>query len=502
MSSTNGRTAPTWRGKINGGSLVSQAAPSFCTALTLPGIFRDVHLIAFSAACRINDFFILGDLDATYTQGLLNVTVDIESDHDGVVTIILSERNGQMIQQTDQKFKANATRVTIALHVDNPKKWTAEHPNLYDVEIILASEGRSARLKHATGFRKVELENGLMTVNGREIRLRGVNRHDHHPQFGRAVPLDFIRRDLLLMKQHNINAIRCAHYPSHPGLYALADEIGLWVMDEADLECHGFAEVVADNTAEWDGSEASYRHWVDTISQKARKYLSDNPSWKDAYVDRATRMVHRDKNHPSIIIWSLGNESFCGQNHVAMYQACKQLDPSRLVHYEGDTDMGTTDIYSYMYAPVDVLVKRVADRGNVNGRPRLPTILCEYAHAMGNGPGLLEDYEDAFRSVRHLQGGFVWEWANHGLLTKSADGKSFYGYGGDFGEELHDGTFAMDGLCNSEHEPTPGLIELKKAFQPVGLGIVNRELTVQNRYDFISLGHLEAYYTLEEFNER
>ncbi|OAP65743.1 hypothetical protein AYL99_01715 [Fonsecaea erecta] len=471
----------------------------------LSGIFRDVHLIAFPATCRIDDFFVRGDLDSTYEHGFLRVTVDVHSPKGGLVAVVLREktsRGGKTIASGEVGFGTNTTKVDLEIYVDNPSKWTAETPYLYEVEITLTDGSNLDRVEHSTGFRSVELKNGLLTVNGKALRLRGVNRHDHHPRLGRAVPLEFVRHDLVLMKRHNINAVRCSHYPSHPGLFELADEIGLWVMDEADLECHGFSEVVATNTADWDGGEASYERWIGTVSKEARKYLSDNPSWKDAYVDRAVQMVQRDKNHPSVIIWSLGNEAFCGKNHVAMYEACKRLDPSRLVHYEGDTDMGTTDIYAYMYTAVDALVERASRRGvAVDGTFTKPVILCEYAHAMGNGPGLLEDYEEVFRTHPRIQGGFIWEWANHGLYQVHPDGKAFHAHGGDFGQKIHDGTFVMDGLCNSEHEPTPGLTELKKAYQPISIDLVDRNLIVSNAYNFIHLEHLEVTFKVEAFGE-
>lgn len=473
--------------------------------LTDSGIFRDVHLIAFHRTCRIDDFFIQGDLDSQYEHGILRTTVDVHTSAAGHVEMLLRERSGHenIVGRSEVKFKNGTTKVNIDMHVDDPKKWTAETPYLYNVEITLFQDDLHDRVSSTTGFRKVEIKHGLLTVNGKPIRFRGVNRHDHHPQHGRAVPLEYIREDLLLMKQHNINALRCAHYPSHPGLYALADELGFWVMDEADLECHGFAEVVADDCAEWDGSDAVYRQLVDTVSPAARKYLSDNPSWKEAYVDRAAQMIGRDKNHPSIIIWSLGNEAFCGQNHVAMYQACKSLDPSRPVHYEGDTDMGTTDMYSYMYADVEALTKRAAERDfGADGTFTKPIILCEYAHAMGNGPGLLEDYEELFRTQKRIQGGFVWEWANHGLYKTRSDGEKILAYGGDFGEKLHDGKFVMDGLCNSEHKPTPGLLEVKKAFQPVSIGLQGRDLVIENKFDFSGLDHLVASFKVEAFADR
>jgi beta-galactosidase len=204
------------------------------------------------------------------------------------------------------------------------------------------------------GFRSVGLKDGHLTVNGKPILLRGVNRHDHHPLLGRAVPISFIKQDLLLMKRHNINALRCSHYPSHPKLYDLCDELGLWVMDEADLECHGFYDAVARplNIPE----EMDYEKRKLLTFPQAAKFTSDNEEWKEAYLDRMTQVIQRDKNHPSIIIWSLGNESFYGRNHKAMYDYAKSVDPGRLVHYEGDARALSADMFSYMYASVERLI--------------------------------------------------------------------------------------------------------------------------------------------------
>lgn len=465
------------------------------------GIYRDVFLLAFPGNCRIDDFFIRADLDSTYRHGVLRTTVDVHCPEGADIALVLREkpeRGGGVVGRTEARVGGG--KVDFDLDVADPVKWTAESPYLYEFEITLTHERHSDTVRHATGFRTVELKHGLIMVNGKPLRIRGVNRHDHHPRLGRALPLEYVRRDLMLMKTHNINAVRCSHYPSLPGLYTLADELGLWVMDEADLECHGFSDVVTRGTGGFDGD---YDTWIQTASPLAAKYLSDNPSWKAAYVDRAVQMVQRDKNHPSVIIWSLGNESFCGQNHVAMYEACKRMDPGRLVHYEGDLDMGTTDMYSYMYPAVEALIQRATTRDVApDGTFTKPVILCEYAHAMGNGPGLLEDYEEAFRAYKRLQGGFIWEWSNHGLYKEDPDGKTYYAYGGDFGEELHDGTFVMDGLCNSQHEPTPGLLELTKVYQPVLMSIVDQILVVENTYDFIGLEHLDATFKLEEFGQR
>ena len=359
--------------------------------------------------------------------------------------------------------------------ISNPLKWTAEHPNLYRLRITLTAKGQILQVvNQPIGFRTVELKEGLIQVNGRPILLRGVNRHDHHPHHGRAVPVDFIKRDLVLMKMHNINAVRCSHYPNHPALVSFANEIGLYVMDEADLECHGMG--------------------VDL-----EHLPSDDPAWKMAYLDRIQQVVHRDKNNPSVIMWSLGNESFFGQNHVAMYKWAKNHDPTRLVHYEGDHEYRASDICSSMYNGISDLVNLATRDGDHYEKPIL---LQEYGHAMGNGPGALKEYQETFYKYRRLQGGFIWEWANHGLSKKLDDGSggSFYAYGGDFGDEPNDGNFVMDGLCTSEHQPGPGLVELKKVYQPVTIRREGNILLLENRYDFVSLEDLLYAYEITRFS--
>ncbi|GAB1310662.1 Beta-galactosidase (Lactase) [Madurella fahalii] len=468
----------------------------------LSGIYRDVHLIALPSQTRIEDWFLRADLDSDYRDATLLATLNIVTSSKATIDVTIRElpkNGGNMILSAHQEI-GKGGEIHLDIPVKNPKKWTAETPYLYSVEISITSSVQSQTVSQNMGFRKVEVKNGLICVNGRPIKLRGVNRHDHHPLFGRAVPLDFIRQDLLLMKTHNINALRCSHYPSHPKLFDIADELGLWVMDEADLECHGFYDAVARplNIPE----EMDYEERKKLAFGPAAKYTSDNPSWKAAYVDRMEQMVQRDKNHPSIIIWSLGNEAFYGQNHKAMYEYAKKADPERPVHYEGDAHAESADMYSYMYPSVDRLIKLTKTEGvESDGSFQKPIVLCEYAHAMGNGPGWLEDYEEAFRTYPRLQGGFIWEWANHGLWKEDPDGKSYYAYGGDFGDVPNDGTFVMDGLLYSTHKPTPGLVEFKKVIQPLKLAVDGDSLVITNLYNFVSLKHLAASYTLEEFSE-
>ncbi|KAJ5153551.1 uncharacterized protein N7482_010029 [Penicillium canariense] len=473
----------------------------------LSGIFRDVTLIAFSAQDRLNDWFIRTDLDSEYKDATLLATIDYQASEASTIVLNLIESvegNRHVVASTECKVVPAISTVELSLPIANPKKWTAEGPYLYEVQMLLTNSGskKTHKATQRIGFRKVERKGGLITVNGKAIRLRGVNRHDHHPLLGRAVPIDFMRKDLLLMKGHNINALRCSHYPPDPRLLDMADELGFWVIDEADLECHGFYDAVArpmdmDETLEYEERKAM-------IFPKCGVHTSDNPIWRAAYVDRVHSLMQRDKNHTSIIIWSMGNEAFFGTCHRSMAEYARRFDSTRLIHYEGDVHAETTDMFSYMYPEISRLRSLAATEGIMdNGEFNKPIILCEYAHAMGNGPGLLPDYEKCFDEIPRLQGGFIWEWANHGLYIGGNNQKEgLYAYGGDFDDYPNDGTFVMDGLLNSAHQPLPGLLELKRAFEPVKLEVRKEILAVKNRYDFLDLSHLRASYKLETFDKQ
>ncbi|KAJ2903648.1 hypothetical protein MKZ38_009591 [Zalerion maritima] len=426
----------------------------------LSGIFRDVYIHSFPKV-SIQDFFVQTLLDDDYKDATLKVDVDLNGRSE--VALRLLDAAGNEIVATSKSIDKKGT---FEARIVDPLKWTAETPNLYT--LVLGID--SCHLAHNVGFRRTELISGVWCVNGNPVKFRGANRHEHHPETGRTVPLDFAKRDFLIMKSHNINAIRTSHYIDDPRLYAICDELGLWVMDEADLECHGFFEC------------------GEPEPRKPEKFTSDNPEWKEQYVDRAKQMVHRDKNHPSIIMWSLGNEAFYGSNHQAMYDYIKSVDQTRLVHYEQDFDAQTVDIHSRMYASVDWITKFAEEKDW-----KKPLVLCEYIHAMGNGPGGALEYIETFYKYPRLMGGFVWEWANHGIRTHNTDGEEYMAYGGDFGEEVHDGNFVMDGLLFSNHTPAPGLIEYKKLIEPVQtLRLDGKNVTLINRYDFIGIEHLKC----------
>ncbi|MFF5472110.1 glycoside hydrolase family 2 TIM barrel-domain containing protein [Streptomyces achromogenes] len=413
----------------------------------LPGIFRDVTLLHRPAGC-VADFFVHASYDHTTGTGTLRVD-------SGVAGRVTVPELGIDV--------ATGEPVTVPV-----EPWSAETPRRY--EGVLATEGERVPLR--VGFRTVELSDGLIKVNGTAVLFKGVNRHEWHPERGRALDLATMREDVLLMKRHNINAVRTSHYPPHPAFLDLCDEFGLWVIDECDLETHGFTE----------------QGWRDNPV--------DDDRWTPALLDRAARMVERDKNHPSVVMWSLGNEAGTGRGLTAMARWIRDRDPSRLLHYEGDATCRDTDVYSRMYAS-HAEVERIG-RG-LDGGPRrrreLPLVLCEYAHAMGNGPGGLADYQRLFRTYDRLQGGFVWEWIDHGIAHPALG----YAYGGDFGEELHDGNFVCDGLLFPDRRPSPGLIEYKKVIEPVTLTGDGTAGTVRvtNGYDFADLSALAFSWSYE-----
>lgn len=417
------------------------------------GIFRDAYLHAFPKK-HIRDFHVQTLLDTEYRDAELRVKVDVEGE--GEVALRLLDHAWHAVADVS-KGSSNCT-TSFSIAISNPKQWSAETPYLY--KLILSYGGRF--IVQNVGFRRVEIKGGIYLVNGKRIVFRGVNRHEHHPENGRAVPYEFMKQDLLLMKRHNINAIRTCHQPSDPRMYALADELGFWVMDEADLECHGFATIDEAALSPADRAKSFEERKAMVYGHSAR-FTSDNPEWRDQYVDRAIQVVMRDKNHPCVVMWSLGNEAFYGCNFQSMYDEIKGIDQTRPIHYEGDFEAQTVDLFSQMYPNVDDII-RFAKEPNFTK----PLVLCEYVHAMGNGPGNIREYIDAFYEYPRLQGGWVWEWANHGLKKKDAKtDEEFYAYGGDFGEELHDGNFILDGLLLSDHTPTPGLVEYKTAVQPV-----------------------------------
>ncbi|GAA0672649.1 glycoside hydrolase family 2 TIM barrel-domain containing protein [Kitasatospora atroaurantiaca] len=432
----------------------------------LSGIFRSVSV----AARGIEDFFVHAGYDHESGRGTLAVDVT----GPGQVSLTVPELG---ITGADP----------AGPHViDGVRPWSDENPRLYQGELV-AETGERIPLR--IGFRTVAVVDGVLTVNGRPISLRGVNRHEWHPLTGRTLTGDTMLADVLLMKRHNVNAVRTSHYPPDHRFLDLCDEHGLWVFCEGDLETHGF------EPGGW------------------HRNPSDDPAWREAYLDRAVRLVERDKNHPSVIVWSLGNESGTGANLAAAAAWIRQRDDSRLIHYEGDwASCSYVDLYSRMYIGVDELAAvgrgqeaPTADPADDARRRSLPAVLCEYGHAMGNGPGGLSDYQQVIEAHRRLAGGFIWEWIDHGILRHAGqdDHRSFYAYGGDFGEEVHDGNFVADGLLFPDRTPSPGLVEYKKVIEPVRIRIdpAACRITVLNLHHVRHSGYLDFRWTVEDGGE-
>jgi beta-galactosidase len=426
----------------------------------LSGIFRDVTLLSRPAG-GIEDFTVTAAYDHLTRQGSLRIDTGTPG-RIVVPELGIDAPTGQDVQ------------------LEQVEPWSAERPRLYRGTLSTGSES----VPVAIGFRTVAIADGVLTVNGRRVLFRGVNRHEFDPVSGRTVDEDLMRRDIELMKQHNINAVRTSHYPPHPRFLELCDEYGLWVIDECDFESHEF-----------------FPDWGEPIPGNP----TDDPRWEDALVGRMARMVSRDRNRPSVIIWSLGNECGPGRNLGAMAAYARRHDPSRVLHYERDWSCEYVDLYSRMYAThaeVESIGRRAEqplDDPALDARRRaMPFILCEYAHAMGNGPGGLTEYQQLFETYPRCQGGFVWEWIDQALAASTPDGVPYFAYGGDFGEELHDGNFVADGLVFPDRTPSPGLAELKKVVAPIRLTVQARQLVVENRYDVIDTGHLRFHWSVEE----
>jgi beta-galactosidase len=333
--------------------------------MLMPNSFRDVSLVGFPKESRIENVFAQTLLDSSYIDAELKLKIGAIGS--GSITVKLLDAQKQTVASSSEDVK-NSADTEFSISVKNPLKWTAESPNLYQLVVSLNGQHVTQRI----GFRQVEMKDGLIKVNGKRVVFRGVNRHEHHPTFGRAVPYEFMKADLLTMKRHNINAIRTSHQLNDPRLYDLADEMGFWVIDEADLECHGF-ESIADAALSKQEREMPFRERQLLTREKAAEWTTNNPDWTHAYVDRADALVKRDQLHPSVIIWSLGNEAFFGRNFVAMYEHIKAYDNSRPIHYEADIYADTMDIYSRMYPSVEEIIQFAEDKDK-----KKPLVLCEF----------------------------------------------------------------------------------------------------------------------------
>ena len=452
----------------------------------LSGIERDVYLFA-TPKIRINDFFVKAGLDSEYNGGKLDLNAQCrnlyEKAADGY-NLIVNLYDAETNQKIFSKSMAlniqpcGDANIHFASDITNVKHWSAENPHLYSLTIQLTD--KENKLVQATscrvGFRSVEIKNGQLLVNGKAILFKGVNRHEHDPVTGHVIPVESMKKDIQLMKQFNLNAVRTSHYPNDPIWYKLCDQYGIYVIDEANIESHGYG-------------------------YKPDQTLGNNPDYLDAHLYRISNMVERDKNHPSVILWSMGNEAGTGSNFLAAYQWIKQRDDTRPVHYERaekDTDIRErhTDVITDMYASV-AHIQRYLDSD-----PDRPFFWCEYAHSMGNSTGNLQDLWDFVESQPQHQGGFIWDWVDQGILTKNAKGRDIWGYGGDFEPEgtYTDLNFCCNGLVAPDRSLHPAIWEVKKVYQYIKIRPVDIEsyqFEIKNMYDFTSLKNFKILWEIQ-----
>ncbi len=457
----------------------------------LSGIHRDVYLMA-TPKLHIRDYFVMTDLDETYADGTFWLRInlqnfDVERSKKGSLDVILKDPDdNEVFFETIPINQSLNFHQEIVLNIQrgirDPLLWSAEHPNLYTLLLKLTDETNqiSEVISSRVGFRKVEIRDAQLLVNGVAIDLKGTNRHELDPDHGRVVSRDLMIRDIMLMKQHNINAVRTSHYPNQPAWYDLCDQYGIYLWDEANIESHELRE---------------------------KSVLAKDPAWEKAFLDRGRRMVERDKNHPSVIVWSLGNETGLGPNHYAMEAMIREMDPSRPIHYDDHENRWggkepvpcQFDIISDMYSSPETMIyfhENYPDR---------PIILCEYVHAMGNSVGGLKDYWDVIYSYPHMQGGFVWDWVDQGLTKYTADGEKYWAYGGDFGDEPNSGSFCLNGLVYPDRKPSPALREIQKIYQYVGfepVDLENGKIRLINRYNFTNLAYFNAEWEIVSEGEQ
>lgn len=468
----------------------------------LGGLFRDVYLYAQDHA-YLEDVFVQPHLGDDNTSGQLSAEVKLNFTHQPAETYhvvgTLFDPAGKKIKTLsashpiDDQYGRHRNLTTLTADLKKVLPWSAESPSLYTLVVSLhrdngRGKAQAKAVEHTScriGFRRVEVRDRQLLINGQAVMIRGVNRHEHDDVTGKVISAESMIRDIRLMKQNNFNAVRNAHYPNDPRWYDLCDEYGLYLIDEANVEAH-----------------ANYH----TICR--------DPRWQQAFVDRAMNMVKRTKNHASVILWSLGNESGYGENHDAMATWIRGYDPTRPLHYEGAVREGwmqskdavepigrhATDIVCPMYPEVKDMI--AWSKRNLDDRPYIP---CEYQHAMGNSNGCLNEYWDAFEKYDGLQGGFIWEWVDHGLKQKNEAGQDYWAYGGDFGEKIHDAEFVCDGLVAPDRTPHPALTECHKLMQPIGFAASNLrrgKLKITNKQYFTDLSWLDFRWFIEVDGKR
>ncbi len=435
----------------------------------LSGIERDVYLYA-APKTRIGDFFFKPGLDDNFNNANFSVKVELENTLSKSPKVKVEAKiidgNKEIFSSTSDVNLSDSKTTTITGSVKSPRKWSAEIPNLYTLVITLKDKKGKVIESTSTkiGFRRVEIKGGQLLVNGEAVLLKGVDRHEHDEITGHVISKESMILDIKLMKENNINAVRTSHYPNDSRWYELCDQYGIYVVDEANIESHGMGY----------GPES----------------LAKDTVWMDAHIERTKRMVERDKNHPSVIIWSLGNEAGDGPNFVATYEWIHAHDTTRPVQYERAGTSDHTDIVCPMYAPIDHMV------GYGRGIQRRPYIQCEYAHAMGNSVGNLQEYWDVIEKYENLQGGFIWDWVDQGIVKYDDNGKKYWAFGGDYGPEgtPSDGNFCMNGLVNPDRTLHPSIFEVKKVYQNIEISAVdleNNSVRIRNKYFFINLNNFK-----------
>ncbi len=450
----------------------------------LAGIERDVFLHA-RPKLMLQDFFAKTTLDEMYTDGMLDLSVDLKnlsSKKSAQVSVKLYKGEKVIYEALQNAIvgKGKTHRLSFATTIPNARPWSAEQPDLYTLVLLLKdSQGKlSECTSHQIGFKTVELKNGQLLVNGQAVLFKGVNRHEHDPKSGHVISKAMMQKDVQLMKAYNINAVRTSHYPNDPYWYKLCNQYGLYVIDEANIEAHGYG-------------------WI-------RNEVTRDPSYYSSIVDRIQRLFYRDKNHPSVLIWSMGNEAGTGKPFIDAYQWLKEKDDTRLVSYdraEVDPDFDHvrhTDIIGYMYAPItDIRQEHLPEN------PERPFIWVEYAHAMGNSTGNLKELWDFVRSEPRVQGGFIWDWVDQGITMTTDNGEEYWGYGGDFepkGVE-HSGAFCLNGIVFPDRSIQPALWEVKKQYQNIhirALDVASRTFEVYNEHFFTPLSDFDVHWELLE----
>ncbi len=443
------------------------------------GIYRDVYLVA-TPKVHIRDFYISSELDEKFKNAELKLRTEIKnSTHENIegyklkVTVFEKNNTEKVITTLETNVLVDAEEELpfyLKKKVHNPKLWSAEIPDLYTMVIELVDKDGNLVEKVASnfGFKKVEIRGGEFFVNGKSILFKGTNRHEHDPDNGRAITRELMIKDILLMKQNNINAVRCSHYPNQPQWYELCDEYGLYLFDEANVESHG-------------------------IGYGKNILPGSDPNWTGAVVARAERMVLRDRNHASIVVWSLGNEAGHGDNFYKMADKIRELDPTRPIHYRQMNE--AADMDSQTYPTPEWITNRAQEK------PDRPFVMNEYAHAMGNSVGNLEEYWEAIEKYPALIGGFIWDWVDQGLRTKTQNGIEYFAYGGDFGDKPNDDNFCINGLVSPDRVPNPSLYQVKKVYQNISSKLIDAKtfsLEIHNKFNFTNTSKYTAGFELME----